>query len=125
MRTSVFGILLTAAIGLALSPSAVAHHGAASFDNDKRLTLKGTVTEWIWANPHCFLKIDVKDEAGTVRNWNLELGNPTDITSAGYRRTSFKAGEEVTTTVVPVKSGAPTGRLVNVVLASGQKLPQQ
>ena len=125
MKKTVPGIILTAAIYLALAPSAVAHHGAASFDNDKRLTLKGTVTEWIWANPHCFLKIDVKDESGTVRNWNLELGNPTDITSAGYRRTIFKVGDEVTTTVVPVKNGAPTGRLVNVVLSSGQKLPQQ
>ena len=122
---SVFALILTAATWLALAASPVAHHGGASFDNDKRLTLKGTITEWIWANPHCFLKIDVKDDTGTVRNWNLELGNPTDISSAGYRRTSFKAGEEVTTTVVPVKSGAPTGRLVNVVLASGQKLPQQ
>ena len=125
MKKSVFALILTAATWLALAASPVAHHGAASFDTDKRLTLKGTVTEWIWANPHCFLKIDVKDDTGTVRNWNLELGNPTDITSAGYRRISFKAGEEVTTTVVPVKSGAPTGRLVNVVLASGQKLPQQ
>ena len=125
MRTSVLGIIAIVAMGLALAPSAIAHHGAASFDNDKRLTLKGSVTEWIWANPHCFLKIDVKDEAVIVKNWNLELGNPTDITSAGYKRTSFKAGEEVTVTVVPVKSGAPTGRLVNVALASGLKLPQQ
>ena len=125
MNKSVFALILTAATCLALAPSAVAHHGAASFDNDKRLTLKGTITEWIWANPHCFLKVDVKDDTGTVKNWNLELGNPTDISSAGYRRTSFKAGEEVTATVVPVKSGAPTGRLVNVALASGQKLPQQ
>jgi hypothetical protein len=125
MNKSVLGIILFAATFLALAPSVVAHHGAASFDNDKRLTLKGTVTEWIWANPHCFLKVDVKEETGTTRNWNLELGNPTDISSSGYRRTSFKAGEEVTVTVVPVKSGAPVGRLVNVVLSSGQKLPQQ
>src|SRR5262249_58561589 len=110
---------------LVLSVAVGAHHGAASFDNEKRLTLKGTVTEWLWANPHCFLKVDVKDESGTVRNWNLELGNPTDSTTAGYRRTTFKAGEEVTVTVVPVKSGAPTGRLVNVALASGVRLPQQ
>jgi hypothetical protein len=125
MKKNVSVIVLTAAVCLALAAPVVAHHGAASFDNDKRLTLKGTVTEWIWANPHCFLKIDVKDESGTVKNWNLETGNPTDITSAGYRRTSFKAGEEVTVTIVPVKSGAPTGRLVNVAFANGQKLPQQ
>jgi len=109
---------------LMLSLPAGAHHGAASFDTEKRLTLTGTVTEWLWANPHCFLKIEVKDQSGTVRNWNLELGNPTDNTTSGYRRTTFKAGEEVTVTVIPVKSGAPVGRLVSVILPDGQKLPQ-
>jgi hypothetical protein len=116
---------LTIAICVTLSPSASAHHGAASFDNEKTLTLKGTVTEWLWLNPHCFLKIDVKDETGTLRNWNLELGNPTDSPSVGYRRTSFKPGDEVSVTVTPVKSGAPIGRLRTVILPNGQKLPQQ
>ena len=116
---------LTIATCLLLSASGYAHHGAASFDNDKTLTLKGTVTEWLWLNPHCFLKIDVKDETGTLRNWNLELGNPTDSTTVGYRRTSFKPGDEVTVTVTPVKSGAPIGRLRTVILPNGQKLPQQ
>ena len=116
---------LTIAACLLLSASATAHHGAASFDNEKTLTLKGTVTEWLWLNPHCFLKIDVKDETGTLRNWNLELGNPTDSSSVGYRRTTFKPGDEVSVTVTPVKSGAPIGRLRTVILPNGQKLPQQ
>ena len=116
---------LTVAMLLMLSPAASAHHGAASFDNEKTLTLKGTVTEWLWLNPHCFLKIDVKDETGTLRNWNLELGNPTDSSSVGYRRTTFKPGDEVSVTVTPVKSGAPIGRLRTVILSNGQKLPQQ
>jgi hypothetical protein len=116
---------LAAAVFLVLSIPLAAHHGAASFDTEKTLTLKGTVTEWLWANPHCFLKVDVKDESGTVRNWNLELGNPTDITPAGYRRTMFKAGDQVTVTITPVKSGAPVGRLRTVVLPDGQTLPRQ
>ena len=83
------------------------------------------MTEWLWANPHCFLKIDVKDESGTTRNWNLETGNPTDITPNGYRRTSFKAGDGVTVTITPVKSGAPVGRIRTVTLPSGETLPRQ
>jgi hypothetical protein len=124
MTKKVCAVLLTPAVCLLLSLSAGAHHGAASFDNEKVLTLKGTVTEWLWANPHCFLKLNVKDETGAVRNWNLELGNPTDITGAGYRRTTFKPGDEVTVTITPVKSGAPVGRLRTVELPNGQKLPQ-
>ena len=63
---------LAAAVFLVLSIPLVAHHGGASFDNEKTLTFKGTVAEWLWANPHCFLKVDVKDDSGTVRLWNLE-----------------------------------------------------
>ena len=121
MRYRVFGIALTASL-LILSGPLVAHHGSASFDTEKELTLKGTVTEWLWANPHCFLKIDAKDETGAVRNWNLEFGNPTDIPSRGFSRRSFKIGDEITVSVTPVKSGAPVGRARVVTLADGTKL---
>ena len=113
--------LLLQCIGAMLLPgSALAHHGSASFD-DKEITLKGKVTEWLWANPHCFLRVDVTD-SGTTRNWNIELGNPTDMSTRGFRRTMFKPGDEVTVTLQPVKSGAPVGRLRTVVLPDGQKL---
>jgi len=107
---------------LSVSSPLVAHHGGASFDTTKELTLKGTVTEWIWANPHCFLKFDAKDDTGTVRNWVVETQNPTDMTRRGWSRTMFKVGDEVTVTLQPVKSGAPVGRVRNVVLANGQKV---
>ena len=115
--------LALAIAGVLMMPAAaLTHHGGASFDNTKELTLKGKVTEWLWANPHCFLKIDAKDETGEVRNWNLEFGNPTDITHRGFRRRTFAVGDEVTVTVVPVKSGAPVGRVRTVVLPDGTKL---
>ena len=59
---------------------------------------------------------------GAVRNWNLEFGNPTDITLRGFRRNSFKVGEEITVTVTPVKSGAPVGRAKVITKADGTKL---
>jgi hypothetical protein len=105
-----------------LTAPLLAHHGAASFDTTRELTLKGSVTEWIWANPHCFLKFDAKDDTGMVRNWAVEVSNPTDMTRLGWARTSFKGGDEVTVTLQPVKSGAPIGRLRSVVLPNGQTL---
>jgi hypothetical protein len=125
MKSVFFAALVTSAVLISASSSLTAHHGSASFDPDKRLTFEGNVTEWLWANPHCFLKVDAKDDSGSVRNWNLELGNPTDITGAGYKRTTFKAGDKVTVTVQPVKSGAPVGRLITVQLPDGTRLPQQ
>ena len=121
-KTACLGIFFGALSLLAVSVPLVAHHGAASFDTTRELNLKGTVTDWIWANPHCFLKFDAKDETGTVRNWAVEVSNPTDMVKRGWARTSFKAGDEVTVTLQPVKGGAPVGRLRNVVLPNGQSL---
>jgi Family of unknown function (DUF6152) len=119
MKKACLGMFL--GVLAAVAPLA-AHHGAASFDTTRELTLKGSVTEWIWANPHCFLKFDAKDDTGTVRNWAVEVSNPTDMTRLGWARTSFKGGDEVTVTLQPVKSGAPVGRLRSVILPNGQTL---
>jgi Family of unknown function (DUF6152) len=107
---------------LLVSAPLMAHHGAAALDTGKEITVKGTVTEWIWSNPHCFLQFDAKDDTGAVRNWAVETQNPTTMTQRGWSRTSFKAGDEVTVTLEPVKNGQPIGRLLTVVLLSGQKL---
>ena len=120
MRHKFFSILFVAGL-LVLSGPLVSHHGSASFDSSE-ITLKGKVTEWLWANPHCFLKINAMDETGTVRNWNLETGNPTDMQARGYARRTFKPGDEVTVTLQPVKSGASVGRIRTVVLPDGTKL---
>ena len=121
MTGIVFGMALTAAVLFGTSAPLVAHHGAASFDTGKELVLKGTVTDWIWSNPHCFLKFDVKDESGT-RSWMVETQNPTDMSRRGFARTSFKPGDSVTVTVEPLKNGLPVGRIKSVVLANGQTL---
>jgi hypothetical protein len=121
VKKRVVGIVLAAAGLLFIAGPVSAHHGSASFD-DKEITIKGKVTEWLWANPHCFLKIDAMDESGTVRNWNLEMGNPTDMTTRGFGRRTFKPGDEVTVTLQPVKSGQAVGRIRYVILPTGQKL---
>ena len=121
MRHKFFGMILTAG-PLVLSLPLVAHHGGASFDVGNVRTLKGTVTEWVWSNPHCFLKIDVKDENGTVRHWVVETQNPTTMTQGGWSRRMFKPGDEVTVTLQPVRSGAPLGLMRTAVLPNGQTL---
>ena len=108
---------------MVMAPAALAgHHGSASFDTSRQVTLTGTVTEWIWANPHCFLKIDAKDETGGVRNWALETQNPIAMTQRGWSRNAFKVGDQVTIVLEAVKNGAPIGRIVNVKLPDGSRL---
>src|SRR5216117_1749376 len=83
MRTKLAGLFVTAVILLAHSAPLVAHHGTASFD-DKTITLKGTVTEWVWSNPHCFLKFDVKGESGNVAHWAVETQAPSTMVQWGW-----------------------------------------
>ena len=104
------------------SATLAAHHGNASFDTSKQVTLKGTVTEWIWANPHCFLKIDAMDDTGGVRNWALETQNPIGMTQRGWSRKSFNVGDQVTVVLEAVKNGAPIGRIVKITLQDGSTL---
>ena len=122
MRVTLLSIIVSA-VGLFAGPvPAAAHHGAATFDTGKEITLKGVVTEWIWANPHCFLKFDAKDETGAVRNWAVETQNPVGMTARGWSRGAFKAGDEVTVKLEPVKNGAAVGRILSVLLPNGQTL---
>ena len=120
MRHRLFAMVLTA--GALLSVPLAAHHGGASFDVGKEITLRGTVTEWVWSNPHCFLKIDVKDANGAVTHWVVETQNPTTMTQGGWSRRMFTPGDEVTVTLQPYKNGAPIGLVRSVVLPNGRKL---
>lgn len=99
-----------------------AHHGNASFDVGKKVTVKGTVTDWVWANPHCWLKIDVKDDSGKVVNWVAETNNAPDMVEKGWSKQTLKTGDQITATIEPVKNGKPVGRLLTVVLPNGQTL---
>lgn len=99
-----------------------AHHGAAAYDTTKKITVKAIVTEWFWANPHCFLKFDAKDDKGNVAHWATETSNPADMVNLGWSKDTFKPGDEITITFTPVKNGAPVGRVEQVVLPNGQTL---
>jgi uncharacterized protein DUF6152 len=118
MAIGVFAMLVLLLAGT----SALAHHSRAGVyePNSKMKTMKGTVTEWRWRNPHVFLVWNVKDESGKVVEWVGELSSITSMQSEGLNRTSFKGGEEITVSVAPARSGAPQGQLLKVVMADGK-----
>lgn len=111
--------LLVIAVSLAISVPLEAHHGNASYGHAKQLTLKGTVTEWDWLSPHTLLKVDVKDEHGTVVNWIVEWNAPSSLINFGINKKTFKPGDEVTVVMITPDNGAPVGRIQRVMLANG------
>lgn len=113
----------TAILGLLIvSIPLFAHHGAATFDTTKKVTVKGTVVEWFWANPHCFLRFDVKDDNGQTVQWVVETQSGPNIVPLGYTKQTFKPGDDVTVTLTPVRNGKPMGRLISVLLPNGKRL---
>jgi uncharacterized protein DUF6152 len=100
----------------------MAHHGNASYEN-KAVTLKGTVTKWLWTNPHSFLFLDVTDANGKVVHWVCENQAPSTLVNFGFNAKTFKAGDQVTVIMAAVaRNGAPVGRISKVILANGYEM---
>jgi len=119
MRVRLFSVL---AAGLLLPLPLAAHHGGAAYEVGKPVTLKGIVTQWYYSNPHCLLTVQVKGEDGAVVTWIAETQGPSIMFPAGYRRDTFKPGDQVTVTVDPAKNGRPVGHIREVITASGWTL---
>jgi Family of unknown function (DUF6152) len=99
-----------------------AHHGGSEYDTKNLKTLKGTVTEYYWANPHCQIFLDVKDDTGKLVNWGIETLAPAVLKRAGWSPQLLKPGEVVTVTIAPSKKGTPVGMIRKIVLPDGKAL---
>ena len=110
MRSKLAAISAVVVVLLVVSVPLLAHHGNASYDASKTVTVKGTVTEYVWSNPHVLLMVDAKDSSGTTAHWVIEAQNPLSQTDVGWSKNTFKPGDEVIVEVIQAKSGAPVGR---------------
>jgi hypothetical protein len=105
---------------LVMAGPAAAHHSAAMFDDSKVLELKGTVKEMQWKNPHVWIQV-VVDDKGKPTEWSLEAGSPNTLSRTGWRSTTFKAGDEVTVRLNPMKDGTAAGLFIGAKFASDGK----
>jgi hypothetical protein len=104
-----------------LSTAVFAHHGATSlYDVKKETTLKVTITEFLWTNPH--VEVGIASVEDKNARWLLELGSPPNIANRGWTARSLKPGDVVTVTFNPGLRGMRIGRLLKVVLPDGKEL---
>jgi hypothetical protein len=96
---------------LAVSVPLHAHHGNAAYDTSKTVMVKGTVTDYIWSNPHVFVKIDGKDDSGNTVHWIVEGQNPVSMLQIGWTKNTFKPGDEVEIDAMQAKNGNPVAFL--------------
>jgi len=100
-----------------------AHHAfAAEYDENKRVTVSGTVTGFKWTNPHAWLYVDGKDENGKVVRWSFEMGSPNGLVHRGWRSTELKKGDPVTVEGYGAKDGRNMANASTVTLPDGRKL---
>jgi hypothetical protein len=116
-------LILAALAGFFLATRpASAHHGEAAYEFTKRMTVRATMTEFEWANPHCQLRFDVTDERGNKQHWTVQAINPLMLSRYGWSSGSLKPGDMVTITFRPARNGDSIGILDKVVLANGREL---
>ena len=84
-------------------PPRMAHHSFAMFDQTQRVTLKGTVTDFQWTNPHAFIHIEVPAAGGKTEVWEIELNSPNNLKRQGWKSTSVKTGDKVTLMTNPLR----------------------
>ena len=106
-------------IGLGLSNSAYAHHSMNGFDRAKTITIKGTVKQFKWANPHSWIEVEVINDKGMPELWNLEMTAPGILARAGWKSTMLKAGDKVSFGVHPMVNGDIGGQFVSVTFPDG------
>ncbi|HET7609640.1 MAG TPA: DUF6152 family protein, partial [Gammaproteobacteria bacterium] len=97
-------IALAALSMCALSANvALAHHSPVMFDQSKPLTLTGTVRQFQWTNPHSYIQLVVKNDAGQDEEWSLEMAAPTYLYNLGWRPSTVKSGDTLTVTIAPLR----------------------
>ena len=115
---------LTAAAAAALAAPAFAHHSFAMFQNDKVVTIKGTVKEFEWVNPHSWIHLEVMNTDGKPEEWDFEMASPFQLISRGWKQDSIKPGDQIAVTMHPMKDGSHGGSYMSVTLANGTVLGQ-
>ncbi|MGC1457237.1 MAG: DUF6152 family protein [Steroidobacteraceae bacterium] len=100
---------------------AAAHHSFAMFDNKKEQTLVGTVKEFQWTNPHCFIQLLVPGENGAAE-WSVELGSTAALYRMGWRANAFRPGDKITIVIHPTRDGTAGGAFLSAVAADGKPL---
>ena len=103
---------LIAIVGVAAALTAtptLAHHSFAMFDQSRKVTVQGTVKDFRWTNPHVFIQLLVKNEAGVDEEWSIEMTSPEHLVRVGWKPGTLKPGDKVTLVIHPLRDGSVKG----------------
>ena len=115
-------IFFAVSAAMLLAAAAFSHHGATAYDRNNRITLKATITEFKWTNPHVYILFDALDQKGNTDHWSCESINPGMLSKQGWSRRTLNYGDKVTIIGFPAKSGSKVMLLEKLILANGKEL---
>jgi hypothetical protein len=121
MNTKRFLLMSGSVAMLASAIAAQAHHGRASY-SDEIVTLEATVTEFRFVNPHVQIYFDVANEAGEIEHWQGELTAPNRLARAGWTKTTFMPGDQLTITGEAARNDGKSVA-IREILMDGKSLP--
>ena len=110
-------LLIFAGIALLAGADRVfAHHSfSATYDSSQKVEIEGVVKEFVWRNPHSFMRIDVTDKDGATKTWALEWGSTNDLTQAQITRTTLKPGDKLVVTGEAARDASSLRLLISSV----------
>ncbi len=111
--------LLCVLAGVSVCTSVFGHHSGAMFDRSKTVTLRGTVKEFQFTNPHVWILLLVPDKAGNAVEWDVEASAPARLVKWGISGQTVHAGDKITLNMHPLKDGRKGGSLVDITFANG------
>ena len=120
MKSKLFAVLAAGVVLLLVSGPLLAHHGGAQYDTKHAVTVTGTVTEFMFTNPHVQIHFEVKDETGNVDKWVAETASPQRLYSIGWNAKTLKAGDKITVTGAQLKDGQ---KIVSIIKLVGGNAP--
>ena len=117
-------VLLMPVVTLALISGAVplsAHH-TWPVSYAQLVTVKGTVMQFTWGNPHPMITLNVRTDDGKTEEWSVGGPATSRMEANGWTRTTVKPGDVITGVGYQFSDGQKTIRLEHVVLPDGKKL---
>lgn len=123
MKPRGFALALLAA-ALVAGPARAHHSFAVHFVADRLVTVRGTVDEFTFRNPHGVLMVAAEGEGG-AEVWKIETNSPNILRRRGWTETSIKPGDVVTVEGYPARDGSNFMRVYRVIYADGRELVGQ
>lgn len=114
--------VLAALVAGVVALPARAHHEVGGYELDRPVVVDGVVREFVWANPHVMLYLEVPKAGTGSEVWALEAGSVQALERSGWTRRALRRGDRVKVLLAPKRDARRAGRILRVTESDGRVL---